>query len=76
MKEIGRRVWNEPAVAIGLLVTIVLLVINIIADSDWGWETIVFILSPLLTSLGVRPLVKPMAKIEEENKAKAREALR
>ena len=36
MKEIGKRVWNEPSVAIGLLVTLVLLAGALIQGTDWG----------------------------------------
>jgi membrane protein implicated in regulation of membrane protease activity len=71
MKEIAKRVWNEPAVAIGLLVSIALLVGALLTDSDFDWEAIVAIVAPLLSSLGIRPLVKPTAKIEEENKQQA-----
>jgi hypothetical protein len=76
MKEIGRKIWEEPAVAIGLLVTIVLLVGAILTDSDFDWEAIVAILAPFLSGLGIRPLVKPTAKIEEEQKQAATNALK
>lgn len=65
MKEIARRVWNEPAVAIGLIVSLALLVGAILTDAAWDWETILVILSPLLTALGIRPFVKPTAKQED-----------
>jgi 4-hydroxybenzoate polyprenyltransferase len=76
MKEIGKRIWGEPAVAIGLLVSIALLVGAILTDSDFDWEAIVAIAAPFLSALGIRPLVKPMATIEEENKQAAADALK
>ena len=75
MKEIGHRVWNEPSVAIGLLLSVALLVVTLINGEDWDWNTILLVVGPLLTGLGIRPLVKPMAKIDEENKEKAAAAL-
>lgn len=76
MKEIGKRIWEEPSVAIGLLLSIALTVITLLNGTDFDWNTILLVLGPLLTGLGIRPTVKPMATIEEENKAKAREALK
>jgi hypothetical protein len=76
MKEIGKKIWEEPAVAIGLLVSIALLVGALLTDSDFDWETIVAILAPFLSGLGIRPLVKPTAKIEEENRQAAADAIK
>jgi hypothetical protein len=75
MKELGKRIWNEPAAAIGLLTTLILLVINIVGDSTWDAQSIIAIVAPLLSALGIRPLVKPTAKIDEENAAAARSKL-
>jgi hypothetical protein len=75
MKEIARKVWEEPAVAIGLLVSIALLIGAFLTDSDFDWEAIVAILAPFLSGLGIRPLVKPTAKIDEENAKAARDKL-
>lgn len=71
MKELGKRIWNEPAAAIGLLTTLILLVINIVGDSTWDVQSIIAIAAPLVSALGIRPLVKPTAKIDEENAAAA-----
>lgn len=76
MKEIGKRIWEEPSVAIGLLLSVALTVVTLLNGTDFDWNTILLVLGPLLTGLGIRPTVKPMVKIEEENKAKAREALK
>lgn len=71
MKVIAQKVWNEPAVAIGLLVSAVLLVINLLDDQDWGVQNIIAILAPLASSLGIRNLVMPMAKLDEAAKPEA-----
>lgn len=68
MKVIAQKVWNEPAVAIGLLVSLVLLVLNLLDDQDWGVQNIIAILAPLASSLGIRNLVMPMAKLDEATK--------
>lgn len=69
MKEIGKRIWNEPAVALGALVTVALLVAGLLADTEWDALTISAVAAPLVTSLGIRPLVTPAAKAEEEKNA-------
>ncbi len=75
MKEIGKRIWEEPAVAIGLLLSIAMGIITALNGTDWDWNTILLVLGPFLTGIGVRPTVKPMVKIKEEQEQKAREAL-
>lgn len=65
MKEIAKRIWNEPAVAIGLFTTLVLLVINLVGDNEWGFEAIIAVLAPLLSALGIRQTVIPAAKLDE-----------
>lgn len=62
MKEIAQRVWQEPAAFIGLLTTLALLAGAILTGTEWGWEAIVAILAPLLSALGIRPLVTPTVK--------------
>jgi hypothetical protein len=59
MKKIAERIWNEPAVAIGLLATLALLVINLIGGEDWAVETFVEVLTPLAAALGIRQFVRP-----------------
>lgn len=76
MKEIGKRVWYEPAVAVGLLISVALVIINLLGDTTWDVQTILFVLSPLLTALGIRPFVKPTAKIDDENAEAARDKLK
>lgn len=65
MKELAKRVWEEPAVAIGLLTSILLAVLNLVTDNDWNAEHIIAIAAPLLSALGIRPLVTPTRKVEE-----------
>lgn len=71
MKVIAQKVWNEPAVAIGLLVSLVLLVLNLLDDQDWGVQNIIAILAPFASALGIRNLVMPMSKLEEATKPEA-----
>jgi hypothetical protein len=68
MKEIGKRIWNEPAVAIGLLTTLALLVINFISNDHWSVDHIIAILAPLVSALGIRQAVIPTAKLDELTK--------
>jgi hypothetical protein len=75
MKEIGRRIWYEPSVAIGLLLTVAMTVITLLSDTTWDWNTILLVCGPLLTGLGIRPTVKPTAKIDDENAAAAQKKL-
>ena len=76
MKEIGKRIWYEPAVAIGLLLSVALFVVTLLNDADWDWNTILLVCGPLLSGLGTRALVKPTAKIEEEKQQAAVSSLR
>ena len=68
MKTIVQKIWNEPAVAIGLLVSAALLVVNLLDDKDWGIQSIIAIIAPFAATLGVRGLVMPMSKLEEATK--------
>jgi hypothetical protein len=68
MKEIGKRIWNEPAVCIGLLTSVALVVLNLLGD-DTGTINWIEAAAPLLAALGIRPLVTPVAKIDVGGKA-------
>ena len=60
MKVIAHKVWHEPAVFIGLLVTLGLLAGAILVRSRrLAVEHIIAILAPLATALGIRTQVKP-----------------
>lgn len=61
MSVIAQRIWREPAVAIGLLVTVALFVVALASDQDLDAGIIVGILSPLLSALGIRQVVSPAA---------------
>lgn len=61
MRVLFARIWTEPAAAIGLLTSLVLLVVNLIGTPDWSLQGIVAILAPLASSLGIRQLVSPAA---------------
>ena len=60
MRVIGKRIWTEPAVAIGLLTSILLAVIAVVTGANWDTSTIVGIAAPFLSSLGIRQLVTPV----------------
>jgi hypothetical protein len=65
MKVIAQRIWNEPAVCIGLLASVILLVINLIGENDWGFEEIIAILAPLASALGIRQAVYSPATVDK-----------
>lgn len=62
MKVILDKLWLEPAAFLGLLVSIGLLVVNLIGNTDWSAQEIVEMLAPLATGLGIRQLVVPTPK--------------
>jgi len=59
MRVIGRRIWTEPAVAIGLLTSILLTVVALVTGTSWDTSTIAGIAAPFLSSLGIRQFVSP-----------------
>jgi len=59
MKTIASRIWNEPAVAIGFLVTVALTVAGLLSDVAWDVGIIAGVIAPLATSLGIRQVVTP-----------------
>lgn len=59
MKEIARRVWHEPAVCLGLLASIALVVITLATGDPWDTATIAGVAAPLVSALGIRELVTP-----------------
>jgi hypothetical protein len=61
MKAIAQRVWEEPAVAIGLLTSLALIALNLLGD-DTDTVNWIEVAAPLLAALGIRPLVTPTAK--------------
>lgn len=62
MKTVAQRIWNEPAVFVGLLVTLGLLIVNIIGHTEWSGQEVVEVLAPLASALGIRQLVVPATK--------------
>jgi hypothetical protein len=62
MSEIAVRVWREPAVFIGLLTSVALLVIKLATGDPWDTATIAGVAAPLVSALGIRELVSPVAK--------------
>ena len=68
MKVIMKQIWNEPAAAIGLLTSALLAVLAIADGADWDAQTIIGVIAPLASALGIRQLVSPAAgpRNEEE----------
>jgi membrane protein implicated in regulation of membrane protease activity len=62
MKPLMQKIWLEPAAFIGFLTSLALAVGALLAGSDWSWETVVAVIAPLASSLGIRQLVVPMEK--------------
>jgi hypothetical protein len=61
MKVILNQIWNEPAVAIGLLTSVLLALLAVIDGSDWTTSVIAGIAAPFVSSLGIRQAVSPAA---------------
>lgn len=66
MKEIAGRVWREPAVFIGLVTSIALLIIKLATGDPWDAVTIAGIAGPFVSALGIRELVSPVAQAPDE----------
>jgi len=65
MSEIGKRIWNEPAVFIGLLTSIILALIAWV-NGSWNTSDIIGVIAPLVSSLGIRQFVTPTTKLEDQ----------
>lgn len=65
MSEILRRVWHEPAVAIGLITSVALAVITIATGDPWDAAAIVGVIAPIASALGIRQLVTPVVDVVE-----------
>jgi len=65
MHEIALRAWREPAVAIGLLTTVLLAIVVLATGDPWDTAAIVGVLAPLASALGIRELVVPVAEPPE-----------
>jgi hypothetical protein len=61
VKVIMKQIWNEPAAAIGLLTSALLAVIAVADGADWDAQTIIGVIAPLASALGIRQLVSPAA---------------
>lgn len=66
MSEIAKRVWREPAVFIGFVTTVALVIITVVAGNDWDIATIAGCIAPLVSALGIRELVVPYIGQYEE----------
>lgn len=66
MSEIAKRVWKEPAVAIGLATTIGLLILAVVTGTNWDASVIVGIVAPVASALGIRSQVTPVVGQHEQ----------
>lgn len=62
MKTIGSRIWLEPAVAIGFLVSLLCVLVVFTTNGVWDAGTVVAVCAPLASALGIRQVVSPNAK--------------
>jgi hypothetical protein len=61
MKVIAQRLWTEPAAAIGLLTSLLLLALALVSGADWDASVIAGIAAPFVSALGIRQTVSPAA---------------
>jgi len=61
MKVIAGRIWREPAVAVGLLTSVILVVLALADNADWNASVILGVIAPFTSALGIRQLVSPAA---------------
>lgn len=59
MKVILQRIWKEPAVCIGLLASLILLLLEFLGDDKFTADSIIAICAPLVSALGIRQTVTP-----------------
>jgi hypothetical protein len=58
MRELWRRIWNEATVAIGFISTVALIIATAVTNAKWDAGTVVAVLAPLATALGVKGISK------------------
>lgn len=63
MKAIMQRAWREPAVCIGLLASLILLVLQLVGDDKFTADTVISICAPLVAALGIRQTVSPALEL-------------
>lgn len=61
MKVIAQQIWREPAAAIGLFTSVVLAILALVSNQEWDAQTIVGIIAPFASAIGIRGLVSPAA---------------
>lgn len=67
MKVIAQRIWREPAVAVGLLTSVLLVVLALVDGTDWDTQTVLGVVAPFASALGIRQLVSPAAGPRSSN---------
>ena len=61
MKTIAEQVWREPAAAIGLLTSVLLAAIALVSGAELDAQTLIGIVAPFASAIGIRGLVSPAA---------------
>ena len=63
MIVVWERIRNEPAVFLGLLASVLILVLQLANQEMKGVDDVIEVLSPLASSLGIRQMVTPTAQL-------------
>jgi hypothetical protein len=69
MIELKNRFLNEPAVALGVLLALGVLVLKLVSGGALTPQDLSEVVAPIVTGLAARPLVKPAHKDEEAGHA-------
>jgi len=59
MQQLIQRFWKEPAVCIGVITSVILAILAVVTSASWNAETIVGIIAPTASALGIRSQVTP-----------------
>jgi ascorbate-specific PTS system EIIC-type component UlaA len=68
MQQLIQRFWKEPAVCIGVITSVILAILAVVTSASWNAETIVGIIAPTASALGIRSQVTPfVGQYERQN---------
>ena len=66
VKEIAKRIWKEPAVFFGFIASLAVLIVTLITGDSWDTSTIIGVIAPLASALGIRSQVTPYVGEHEQ----------